>query len=93
MVAGTKICCRFKLKQNGKEFFRWEDGTFVRKQVKDRKSKFRAGFLIFDYGGDEWAHSRSDLTKSEGGALVFEAEVEGGWYWGHCAAQLNDHGK
>ena len=91
MEPGHQVTCLFPYGAGTPEdptFLKWEDGVYLRVQGKGHP-KFYVGHLIFQYGEDEWAHKRQDLTMSENGILRFEGKTEGAWCWGNRADELN----
>ena len=92
MEPGAKITRCFRIgKGTANDHLSWEEATFVRVQVGRHTSLYiKANDLVFKYGDMEWGHSRVSLTSktSDGGRLLFEAKVQEGWFWGHCALEL-----
>jgi hypothetical protein len=97
MEPGAKITRCFRIgKGTANDHLSWEEATFERVQVGRHASLYiKANDLVFKYGDLEWGHSRISLTsKTLGGdRLLFEAKVQEGWFWGHCANELEERGE
>ena len=97
MEHGTKITRCFRVGEGtASEHLSWEEATFERVQVGRHTSLYiKAKDLVFKYGDTEWGHSRASLTGKtlEEDSLLFEAKVKDGWFWGHCADELQGRGE